>query len=413
MMKTICKLHYSEIYRRFFMRVLALGGAGDMGRTAVTTLVNSSSIQSITVADSNYKLAEKFVGWANSKKLFATKIDATEKRNLLDLISRHDLVMSTVGPYYKFGPMITEACIVAKKSCVDICDDWKPMLKVLAMDDFAKKSNVTIIPGIGASPGLSNLLAAFAASEFDEVNEIVTAWGAGQGIAGPVQPHHVSRRFLESESVGQKNAAVMHLLHECVETIPTYRNGKFVHIAPLSGADPLRFPGYDNISVYHIGHPEPVTLPQTIKTNSVSNVMYYGPSFMRLLTQVVNQIKNGELSIEEAALKFNVKASELTDSQKKIEFPAPICVTVTGLKKGVKIKSALALTHIPYGQMAGSTGVPLAIATLMLAEGKINKKGVLAPEATIDPVYFLDKYAGYCGDGLRMEDVLLKKKVNL
>ena len=395
------------------MRVLALGGAGDMGRTAVTTLVNSSSIKSITVADSNYKLAEKFVGYANSKKLSTAKIDATEKHNLLDLIYQHDLVMSTVGPYYKFGPMITEACIVAKKSCVDICDDWKPMLNVLAMDEMAKKSNVTIIPGIGASPGLSNLLAVLAASEFDEVNEIVTAWGAGQGIAGPVQPHHVSRRFLESESAGQKNAAIMHLLHECVGTIPTYRNGEFVHITPLSGADPLAFPGYEDITVYHIGHPEPVTLPRTIKASSVSNVMFYGQSFMKLLTQVASQIKSGELAIEEAALKFNMKAGELAGHQETIEFPAPICVTVTGLKKGVKIKSALALTHIPYGQMAGSTGVPLAIAAVMLAEGKINKKGVLVPEAAIDPVYFLNKYAGYCGEGLRMEDVLLKKKVNL
>ena len=40
------------------MRVLALGGAGDMGRTAVTTLVNSPDIESITVADYNIKLAE-------------------------------------------------------------------------------------------------------------------------------------------------------------------------------------------------------------------------------------------------------------------------------------------------------------------------------------------------------------------
>ncbi|HOC61071.1 MAG TPA: saccharopine dehydrogenase NADP-binding domain-containing protein [Smithellaceae bacterium] len=395
------------------MRVLALGGAGDMGRTAVTTLVNSSSIQSITVADSNYALAEKFVHFAGSEKLSAVKIDVTEKHSLVDLISRHDLVMSAVGPYYRFGPMITEACIEAKKSCVDICDDWKPMLDVLAMDEIAKRSNITIIPGIGASPGLSNLLAALAASEFDEVDEIVTAWGSGQGIAGPVQPHHVSRRVLESESSGQKNAAIMHLLHECVGTIPTYRKREFVHITALSDADPLQFPGHPDIPAYHIGHPEPVTLPRTIKANSVSNVMFYDKSFIKLLTQVAGQIKSSELSIEEAALKFNKEAGALASHQETMKFPAPICVTVTGQKKGVKIKSALALTHIPYGQMAGSTGVPLAIAAVMLAEGRIGKKGVLAPEATIDPAYFLDQYARYCGKGLRMNDILLKKKVNL
>lgn len=389
------------------MRVLALGGAGDMGRTAVTTLVNSSDIKSITVADYNIALAEKFVGLSESSKLTAAKIDATDKNALLELMAGHDIVMSTIGPYYKFGPLITMACIEAKKSCVDICDDWKPMMDVLEMDEAAKKSGITIIPGIGASPGISNLLAAHAAADFDEVDEIVTAWGNGKYVSGPPQPHHVSKKILGVSD--DQNAAIMHLLHESTATIPTYKNGELVHIDALTEAAPLRFPGFQEMPAYHIGHPEPLTIPRSIRANTVSNVMYYGKPFMELLREVAVQIKKGELSIEKAAFKFNTEAMKLAAVPETVEFPAPVCVTVTGVKGGLRMKTGIALTHIPYGHMAGSTGVPLAIAATMLATGRIEKKGVLTPEEAIDPVYFIDSYASYCGEGLEAKDVLLKK----
>ena len=63
--------------------------------------------------------------------------------------------------------------------------------------------------------------------------------------------------------------------------------------------------------------------------------------------------------------------------------------------------------------MAGSTGVPLAIAAMMLATGRMDKKGVITPEAAIDPAYFLESYASYCGEGLEVKDVLLKKTENI
>jgi len=395
------------------MRILALGGAGDMGRTAVTTLVNSSDIESITVADYNIKLAEKFVGLSESGKLAAVKIDATDKNALLALMAGHDIVMGTIGPYYKFGPLITGACIEAKKSCVDICDDWKPMMDVLEMDEAAKKSGITIIPGIGASPGISNLLAAQAAAEFDEVDEIVTAWGPGKWISGPPQPHHVGKKALEVQDGGGQNAAVMHLLHECTGMIPTYADGQWVQIDALTEAKPLSFPGFQEIPVYHIGHPEPVTIPRTIRAKSVSNVMFYGKSFMGLLAAIVQRIKTGELTLEEGAEKFIIEAMSTGAGAEIVDFPAPMCVTVTGVKDGAKMKTGLALTHLPYGHMAGGTGVPLAIAAMMLATGRIGEKGVLSPEAVIDPVYFLERYASYCGPGLAIGDVVLKKTMRL
>jgi len=82
--------------------VLALGGSGDMGRMCVAILLESQNISSITVADKNYERVKHFIEMVGSDKLTAAEIDVTEHEKLVQLILSHDLVINTVGPYYKF-----------------------------------------------------------------------------------------------------------------------------------------------------------------------------------------------------------------------------------------------------------------------------------------------------------------------
>jgi len=97
------------------MNILALGGCGDMGRMAVAILLESPKISSMTIADKNYKLAKTIVEMIGSDKLSAFEIDVNDSEKLFDLIASHDIVMNTVGPFYKFAKKILEACIKAKK----------------------------------------------------------------------------------------------------------------------------------------------------------------------------------------------------------------------------------------------------------------------------------------------------------
>ena len=158
------------------MRILALG-AGDMARMAIAVLIESDIVEALTVADKNYELAKTFVDLVSSDKLTAVEIDVIERVKLLDLISSHDIVMNTVGPYYKFATMILDACIESKKPYVDICDDWKPTLDMLERDKAAKDAGINALIGIGASPGITNLMVVLACHELDEVDKVITAWG--------------------------------------------------------------------------------------------------------------------------------------------------------------------------------------------------------------------------------------------
>lgn len=403
------------------MNVLALGGSGDMGRMAVAVLLESPNVTSITVADKNYERAKYLVDLIGSDKLKAVEIDVTAKNKLIDLISSHDLVMNTVGPYYKFATIILDAVIDAKKPYVDICDDWKPTLDLLEMDEKAKEEAITAVIGIGASPGITNLMAVIACSKLDEVDNLITAWGYGaeERIGNKpkffVEPRKFYRKFKDTPPVA--NAATMHLFYETLEEIPTYRDGKFVNIKPLTDAEPLEFPGFKETYVCHIGHPEPVTLPRVIKANSVSNLMYMGKTITDIVRKYTHQIINKELTVSDATIKFGEEARIISRESEFIKEyvgnPPGLSVIASGIKDGKRLKVAIGNNHVPFGGMAGITSVPLAITAEMVISGDITEKGVLTPEEAIsDPMGFFDKYAKYCGKNLTGKDVLLIKEID-
>jgi len=404
------------------MNILALGGSGDMGRMAVAILLESPSATSITVADKYYERAKHFVDLVGSDKLKAVEIDITQKNKLLELISSHDFVVNTVGPYYKFASMILDAAIEAKKSYVDICDDWKPTLDLLEIDDKANKAGITAIIGIGASPGITNLMAVVACSKLDEVDDLITAWGYGTGERVGrkpkyfIEPGEFYKKFKDMLVIA--NAATMHLFYETLEEIPTYRNGKFIDIKPLTDADPFQFPGFKDTYVCHIGHPEPVTLPRVLKVNSVSNLMYMGKTITEIVRKYSQQISNKEQTVSKATIKFGEELRNMRRDENFIKeyigMPPGLSVIATGKKDGRQMKVAIANNHVPFGGMAGVTSVPLALATEMLINGEITEKGVLTPEEAIqDPMAFFDRYAKHCGENLTGNDVLIIKEVEL
>jgi len=406
------------------MKVLALGGCGDMGRMAVAVLLESPKVSWVTIADKNIELAKTIVEMTDSEKLSAIELDVTEEKELIDLISMHDIVVNTVGPFYKFATMILDASIKAKKPYIDICDDWKPTLDLLDMDKKAKDAGITAIIGMGASPGITNLLAVLACSELDEVDELITAWGFSEGKTGKKPRYYIPGKSLKKilgPPPEKANAATEHLLFETLEKIPTFKDGKIIEIEPLTEAEPLQFPGFKDTYICHIGHPETVTLPRTIKAKSISLVMFIGETATNRTHKYRQKIINKELTITEATIalereiKSLIKSAQMGRAPMKeyVGMPPSLCVIATGKKDRKRKKLAIALNRYPYDDMAGITGVPLAIATRMMMESIIKEKGVLTPEESIDPIEFFNRLAPYCGKNLTGKDILLKREVYL
>ena len=92
------------------MKVLALGGSGGMGRYAVETALTFDGIEQIIVADINEEAANSY---ANSlpDKVVGIGLDVTDRSKLTEIMLNVDVVLNTVGPFFKYGPPVLEAAI--------------------------------------------------------------------------------------------------------------------------------------------------------------------------------------------------------------------------------------------------------------------------------------------------------------
>ena len=104
------------------MKVIALGGTGGMGRYAVRTAAGFDFVEEIVVADLDGEAAGRFAGEVGEKARGAA-VDVRDTGALKALLAQGDVVLNTVGPFFRFGVPILQAVIEAGRHYLDICDD--------------------------------------------------------------------------------------------------------------------------------------------------------------------------------------------------------------------------------------------------------------------------------------------------
>ena len=187
------------------MRIVALGGCGVVGAAAVKAALDVTEAEEIVVADQNGEAARKMAE-ALGDRVTSAQVDVEDAAGLESLLAECDIVLNTVGPYYRFGLPILKAAIRSKTHYIDINDDWEPTLDMLECHQEAKEAGITAIVGVGISPGIMNLMAVRAMRELDTVDTIMTVWSldaiireymeavpqeasTGAGVAGAAAVH--------------------------------------------------------------------------------------------------------------------------------------------------------------------------------------------------------------------------------
>ena len=196
-------------------RVLVTGGAGEMGAYACRALAKADEIDQVIVADRNLQRAEGLVVELGPKAV-PMELDISDSHALHGALAGVDIVLNTAGPFYRFGREVLSAAINTRTNYLDICDDWEPTLEMLELDDAAREAGVTAVIGMGASPGISNLLAMTAMNGCDTVDRVYTAWRIG-ALPYPAEGEEP-----------EINAALEHWVHNCTEPIKTWRGGELV-----------------------------------------------------------------------------------------------------------------------------------------------------------------------------------------
>lgn len=369
-------------------RVLLLG-AGAMGKVAAQTVAAFPEVGGLLIADLNQNAAQA-VASACGAKAQAAALDVTNHAALTALMGQADLVMNCVGPFFRFGVPILEAAIAAGRDYLDICDDPEPTKAMHELHDRARAAQITAIIGLGASPGITSMLAARARAELDETEELIAAWNIEEDAGG-------------EDKIGF-SAAIVHWMQQCSGTILECENGRLVDKKPLMDVS-LDYPGRGERTVYTVGHPEPVSFHFSYPDLPRSFCVMVMPGlWIKEFRKLAAQIDQGALTLEEAGKELVEGASGSSFFGKIIEnisglFDGPRLPIFFALAKGRKggkpARVATTARAIPPG-MARATGIPLALGTRLQLQGKVAAKGVIAPEIAFNSGEFFDLLAPYC-----------------
>lgn len=363
------------------MRILVLG-CGVIGSGAVRQLVKYSEAE-VVAADVDLAKAEAVASNYQSGRVASARVDINHHDDFLKFIRsvNPDVVASTIGPFYQNAGKVYTACIEAGKDCVDVCDDIDGVRQALDRDKEAREAGITIISGLGDSPGLTNIIARYCCDQLDSVDDIRVLWVAPLSEVGLAQ--------------------FFHGIH-CFAFPHQYLNGQLVEQAGRLTAEfgePI-----GKIDLLYCDHPEPFTLPRYIK--GVKNVLCAGATWPDIpglkmeaitgfgdLLMVPIKLSGSEVTPIEVLSHMAFRMVQRQTAKWKTEGQpynyGGTIIEVAGLKGGAKSR----LTFSGVGRGMSTTPRTLTTVAKMMARGEIKSKGAFAPEGCISPLDFMKAFS--------------------
>jgi lysine 6-dehydrogenase len=366
-----------------------VGGAGAMGRITVRDLMETcASGDEVVIADFDLEkaiaLAATYQGGAYPRAR-AVQIDVTDHAATARALQGAFVVVNAVQ--YQMNLDVMEAALAVGAHYVDMGGLFHVTRKQLGLDGRFKAIGRTAILGMGAAPGIANLLARHGAEQLDEVREIHLRVGGMDSTRYEDPPALPVAYSLKT------------ILEEFSMEPAVFTKGAFTFVPPMSGAKPHRFPPPIGVRrpMYTI-HSEVATLPLTYADRGIQEVSFkiaFDPEFVdrvRFLRDL-GMASHEEITVGGVKVKPVDVANKVAMSQKparqvgKLKQYEVVRAIVKGTAKG---KKATWVVDLHTRGMAAwgigldiDTGSPPAVAAQMLAAGEITVTGAVPPEVAV------------------------------
>lgn len=396
--------------------IVVAGGAGAMGRITVRDLVETAPDDvEVVIADYNLPAAKALAkSYASQRSVRAMRIDIKNVAGTAKTLKGAFGVIGAVQ--HQLNLPLMQACLKAGAHYTDLGGLFHYTRKQLPMDGKFKKAGLLAVLGMGAAPGVVNVMARAAADEMDDVHEIHVMVGGidrtvGRPASGPLGTSY----------------SLATILDEANMPAALFTGGKFTFVEPMSGVQEVRFP--DPIGVRHPAytiHSEVATLPLSFKHKGVREVSFRiafddelasNLRFLRALG--VSSDKPVEVKLAKGGRKVKVAprdllmalaanatkaASKTTKWSGTPDEYEVLRVIVKGISEGQAITQVIDC-HCPGIPQWGlgvdaDTGCPPSIIMQMLARGDISARGVLPAEQSIPPKAF---FAELVKRGMKIE----------
>jgi saccharopine dehydrogenase (NAD+, L-lysine forming) len=393
------------------MRVLIVG-AGGVGAAVAAIARRRAFIEHLTLADVDERRAATVAARMGDDRRFASaRVDASDEAQLAELIASiaPDAVLNATDP--RFNEPIFNACFVTGTTYLDMAMTLskphperpyeEPGVK-LGDAQFAaarqwEEAGLLALVGIGVEPGLSDVLARYAADHlFDEIDEIGVRDGADLVIEG----YDFAPTF-----------SIWTTIEECLNPPLVWeRERGWYTTAPFSEPECFVFPeGIGEIECVNVEHEEVVLIPRWVDCRRVTFKYGLGDEFIDVLKTLHKLGLDSTEPVDVRGAKVaprDVVAATLPDPATlgdRMRGRTCAGTYVTGTGKDGRPRATY-LYHVADNErtmredgaqaVVWQTAINPLIALELIDAGAWSGAGVLGPEA-FDAAPFLDLLADY------------------
>jgi lysine 6-dehydrogenase len=376
-------------------------GAGKMGLVLAKDLIESSPAHRVMMVDISRPQLEKAAKFIASPRLEICQGDMEDEEQRKSLFEGKDVVLNAL--LHRHSLPALETAVRCAVHFVDLAGEGA--LARMAHDQEAKDRKVTVLSGMGVSPGITNVLIGRAVGLLDETDSALIFCGGNPLHPRPPLQYRIVYALDSLINFYQRPARII-------------RHGREEEVAALSEVEPVSFPpdfpdmecfftdGLSSLlhtmkgkirgdlyekTVRHRGHAQGFKAIQECGFFSTDPVS-------------VGDQRVVPRRVAEALLEERMRLGEETDV-------TLLRVLVSGKKSGRPQTLVFEMMDQAdparkYSSMARTTSFPASIAAQMIASGRVSVRGVVFPEG----IFHQDLYPAFI-DGLKRRGVAISHEV--
>ncbi|HLO30257.1 MAG TPA: saccharopine dehydrogenase C-terminal domain-containing protein [Anaerolineales bacterium] len=408
------------------MKVLAIGAAGKMGKAVVSYFANDPAVEVLGLLDTQESALRSLTRGDESGRFRLHPLDISRIDELKDVMKQYDVGVVTL-PNRKLSYRVMEAAIDARLDLVDILEEYhrrpdRDQTEGLVippecssgeeygehLHEKALRNDVLILDGMGFAPGLSNITTAHGIGLLDQAEVAVARVG---GIPNIECCARHPLRYMTTWSLE-------HVLREYSIKTLILKDGKYTEVPALYDEEAFKFNEF--------GLDEKL---ECAVTPGMPSFIYTHPELQYFAEKTVRWPGHyqGVRTLIECGLfdenPVDFDGVQISPRQFLLKIINPllvpqegdgdVCVmynTVTGIKDNLPHKVEYFMWEKADSQFSGMarvTSFPAAIGAKLIGMGKIDLKGIRAPEECVlgaNYHWFLEQ--------LRDKDITIRERIS-
>ena len=383
------------------MKAIVLGGGGILALSLLVSLKDEKDFSEVLVTDLREDVVGERVAWLNDKKFTARALDATGYDGLVSAMNGYDIVLSTARTR-GLKQIATKAALQVGAHYIDAGVGGEDLQ--LALDGEFKEKGLTAILDMYYSPGLHDMLAAYAIERLDTTERVDFKWAVVDIVPSAEHSRPLYWGFTFEGFVD-------HFLM----VSNRWENGKM-----------LEFPRRHEPEMFAFKGPVGTALTAGLRGDSMHNLSRLRPDIpiMTFKQALINEDKynfildfglaekeaievDGQM-VSARAVMTALAHNQPVETKRAPDIRHGGCVIVKGERDGQKVEYRIDVWPseelvqkykdmgcAKYGGPGGvfRCGSPMASVAVMIAQGKVKEKGVFFPAFKVPPDEFLKQEA--------------------